>query len=83
MTSQISGDAAHRLAQNVRAARTECGLSQRALAEQIDTDSGLVSKWERGQHSPSAQNLAAIAHVTGRDLSWFYVDHAQSAEATR
>ena len=78
MTSQTSGDAAHRLAANVRKARGEAGLSQRGLAERINTDSSLVSKWERGQHSPSAVNLAAVATVTGRDLAWFYTDHSQA-----
>jgi transcriptional regulator with XRE-family HTH domain len=76
MTSQVTGSLAATLARNVRDARTAANLSQRKLAEKLDTDSSLVSKWERGVHRPSDENVAEMAEKLHIELDWFYTDHA-------
>lgn len=76
MTSQATGDLRTTLAANIRSARDSRDLTQRALAESIDVDTMLVSKWERGAHRPSEANLTAIAVKLGYDIAWFYTDHS-------
>ena len=40
------------LEERLRMARNNCGLSQEALAEQINVSRQTISKWERGVVSP-------------------------------
>lgn len=75
MPSQASSRIATTIGQNIRAARGSAKLTQRALAEKVDVDPMLVSKWERGWHKPSDENLTLVALYTGRDLGWFYTQH--------
>lgn len=77
MTSQATGSLATTLAQNVRDARKAAQLTQRKLAEKLDTDSSLISKWERAEHRPSDENVAALAEYLEKDLGWFYTDHSR------
>jgi transcriptional regulator with XRE-family HTH domain len=79
MTSQATGNLKATLAANIRSARDAAGMTQRQLATVIDTESSLVSKWERAEHRPSDTNLAAIAAALGLDLAWFYTDHTAAA----
>ncbi len=75
-TSQASSSLAATLARNVKQARRDAGLSQRKLAEKLDTDPSLVSKWERGVHRPEDTTLLAVGDLTGRDFPWFFTDHS-------
>lgn len=65
---------------NIRVARDARGLSQHDLAVELKCHAMLVSKWERGLHSPSQHNLQALSLVLKRPVSWFYVDHAPNGE---
>lgn len=65
--------------QNIATARATLGLSRRAFSELVGVDQMLVYKWERGQHRPNDDNLASLASVTNRDVSWFYVDRSRDA----
>jgi transcriptional regulator with XRE-family HTH domain len=56
-------------------------VATRDLAERLDADPMLVSKWERGEHTPSAKYLSALALVFDRDLGWFYADHETRSAA--
>ena len=49
----------------IRAARDRAGLTQRALAQLLDTDSMLISKWERGVVTPRESSVVAVAQVLG------------------
>lgn len=51
------------IAKNVKALRERVGLSQRQLAVKAKIDPKNVSNLERAAHSPSTDNLAAIATV--------------------
>jgi transcriptional regulator with XRE-family HTH domain len=56
------------LAASIRMLRERMRLSQEALAERIDADPGSVSRWERGEFSPTPskrRRLAAIARKHG------------------
>lgn len=76
MTSQAAGNLRTRLAENIQRARATRGLTQRQLAEALDVDPMLVSKWERAAHRPNDANLFALAARLEREVSWFYEDHA-------
>lgn len=77
MTSQATGDLATTIGGNVRAARRELGMTQLQFATAIGVDPGLVSKWERGAHSPSQLKLAAIVELTGKPVAFFYSEVAR------
>lgn len=64
------------IGRNIRALRLSHGLTQRGLAEQLDVGEMLVSKWERGKHRPSDENLAALSGVFGCTLGSFYTEVA-------
>ena len=75
MSSQASGDLATILGRNIRAARGELDLTQRQVAVKLGVDSMLVSKWERGWHRPSDENLIALAGLFKCDVGWLYTNH--------
>jgi transcriptional regulator with XRE-family HTH domain len=54
------------LAEMLRAARAQSGMSQHALAIAIGSQAGLVSKWERGG-IPDPRNVARLIAVLGMD----------------
>jgi transcriptional regulator with XRE-family HTH domain len=64
---------------NIRTARDLHNLSQHDLAVRLDCHAMLVSKWERGLHSPSRHNLQALSEALGRPVGWFYTDHDKAA----
>lgn len=70
-----------RVGENIAAARASCGLSRRAFGDLIGVDQMLVYKWERGDHRPQDENLAALAQALSLDIAWFYTDHATEAAA--
>lgn len=58
---------------NIRQARKECGLSQRQLAELLGYQSSTaISLIEDGKRHVSAQKLLNIAHITNKEIGWFY-----------
>lgn len=78
MPSQDSGYVATTLGRNIKAARESIkDLTQRKLAERLDCDPMMVSKWERGWHRPSDENLIALSRELKRDLAWFYTEHEE------
>ena len=48
---------------DIYSARKTLGLSQEKLAEALGVSRNTVSRWERGEFSPSAENLAALARL--------------------
>lgn len=81
MTSQVAKDIRGILAQNIREARTGRGWTQRELSRRLDLDQLAISRWERARVIPAPENLAALATVFGREISWFYEDHRPGAAA--
>lgn len=52
----------------IRRLRTEHGLTQRQLAQQLHVSDKAVSKWERGLGCPDVSLLPALAQVLGVEL---------------
>lgn len=70
------------LARNLQTARKAAGLTQHELAVALGRGNAMaVSRWERGEHRPSDENLVALTAVLRRDVAWFYTDHEPSKEA--
>lgn len=59
---------------NIRAARSEAGLTQAQLGARLGTGETNVSRWERGKVMPGLDNLVALAAELGCEPGWFYVD---------
>jgi transcriptional regulator with XRE-family HTH domain len=55
-------------AELIRAARTEAGLTQAALAKRLGTTQPVVSRWERGGDEPRLSTLTRILRACGRRL---------------
>lgn len=66
-TGRDSEDFRQRVSGRIRASRDEHGLTRVALARLLPgtTDSGQVSRWERGESSPNLANVQARASVFG------------------
>jgi transcriptional regulator with XRE-family HTH domain len=65
---------------NIANAREQRGWSQIELATASGvTDAQRVSKWERGVYMPSTDALTGLAAALGKDLAWFFTDHAEKA----
>jgi hypothetical protein len=58
------------LGSRIAAARRDAGLSQRELADALETSLFSVARLESGSADPSSQ-LTDIADITRHDLSWF------------
>lgn len=72
-TSNASSDLAATVGRRIRVARKSALMTQHELAVALGSgDAMKVSRWERGEHLPSNESLAALAAVLGRDPSWFY-----------
>ena len=57
------------VARVVRAARTEAGLTQAALAERLGTKQSVVSRWEHGHEEPRVSTLVRVMQACGLSLS--------------
>ena len=52
----------------IRRARKRAGLSQRALAQRLETSQSLVARWENGNVSPSFDSVIAATRACGLEL---------------
>lgn len=57
------------LSEQIRQAREARGLSQEALAEQLNVSRQAVSKWEMGASNPTPENLEALSGILEVDFS--------------
>lgn len=53
----------------IRETRKRAGLSQKELAERLQTTQSVIARWETGRREPSFANLQRIARACGLDLS--------------
>jgi ribosome-binding protein aMBF1 (putative translation factor) len=79
-TTRMSNLIETRVAANVLLARKNAGLSQRRLADLLETGTLTISRWENAHVLPSTTNLIALADQLGLDPGWFYQAH-EAAEA--
>ena len=51
------------LAERLKQQRTKCGLSQRAVAQKLQISPSIVSGYETGERTPSAEVLLALSYL--------------------
>lgn len=56
------------LRREMKAARRRAGLSQRELAQRMQTGQPVIARLEQGRSSPTIKTLRRIAEVTGSRL---------------
>lgn len=64
---------------NLRSARDSKKLTQRELAQMLDTDAFQISRWEKGRVRPSDVALFRLADALDVDYAWFFTQQAQAA----
>ena len=52
----------------IREARRRAGLTQKQLAERLETSQSVIARWERAKVEPSLENLARIVRACGFEL---------------
>ena len=52
------------------ACRSQCGMTQYALAKVMEVSRQAVSKWETGQSMPSSQKLIQLAEILDTDVEY-------------
>ena len=62
------------LSEKIAYCRRRAGLSQEALAEQIDVSRQAVSKWETGEAQPEIGKLRALSATFGVSIDWLLSD---------
>lgn len=72
--SSATGRLAAIIGTNIRSRREAAGLTQRELAQRLEgVDTTMtVSRWERGAHAPSGENLEALADALGIEVADLY-----------
>lgn len=53
------------IGENMRKARKEAGISQVEIAERLGVYQKDVSRWEKGEHTPSLEAFVAWCRITG------------------
>lgn len=62
---------------NISAARKSKGLTQHQLAVLLGTgDQMTISRWERGEHRPSDENLIRVARALNVDVAQLFMEKA-------
>ena len=51
------------LPQRLKELRTQMGLSQRAVAKQLDLSPSIISGYETGERTPSAEIILALSYL--------------------
>src|SRR5690242_17219784 len=78
-TEPITQDINARIAQRVRALRTDLGMTLDALAAKCDVSRSMISLIERGESSPTAVVLEKIATGLGVPLATLFDDPSATA----
>ena len=47
----------------LRELRSECGFTQKGLAEQLNTTSDSIYSWEKGRSEPSIAMICKLCHI--------------------
>ena len=58
----------------MRLKRKELGMTQKQVAEAIEVEKSLVSKWELGKHSLQGSTMQRLAELFRIDLKEIYED---------
>jgi transcriptional regulator with XRE-family HTH domain len=64
----------------MKEARLGSGFTHSDLARHIGKSETNVGRWERGQHEPRGEAVAAIARATGHEIEFFYTEGEGDAD---
>jgi transcriptional regulator with XRE-family HTH domain len=67
------------IGQKIRYARTQVGLSQKELANQLQLSDKAISAYEVGRAQPGVEVLRDIGQATGRPVTYF-IDEQKTEE---
>lgn len=70
-------------AARLTAARTDAGLSKRALAKILGKSSGAVSQWELAQVMPSPETMTDLAAAFGVSEAWLRYGEGTPAHSVK
>ena len=59
-------------ATRLKAAASDAGLTQQAIASQLGVSMATVQAWYRGKWGPSGGTLVLLAALLDREPEWFY-----------
>ena len=65
----------------LKGAIKDAGLTQEAVAREIDVTLRAVQFWVAGTQEPKGRQLVALARVLDREPSWFFSDNEPEREA--
>ena len=65
----------------LREAISASGLTQEAVAREIDVSLRAVQFWVAGTQEPKGRQLVALGRVLGREPSWFFDEPLEEAAA--
>lgn len=71
------------LANRIEKALALATMSRTLLAEVMGVDYTLLSKWARGHHMPTAENLALLASATNVDGHWLLTGEGSPTGRTK
>lgn len=66
--------------QRLEAWRAERGMSREELAIQMDVSAQTIGRYERGERSPRAEDLARLAEL-GCDMNWLFTGASSTSQA--
>ena len=69
------------LGENLKKLRTEKGMSQEYMAQQLNVVRQTVSKWEKGLSEPDAGTLMKIAELLGVSVSVLLGEEVEEKKA--
>lgn len=69
--------------ENLVRLRKQNGMTQRQLADKLYLSDNVISKWERGESLPDAEQLHRLAECLGVEVSALFGLPTQSQESTR
>lgn len=58
------------LPEKLKSLRTRAGLSQRAAAKHLGVSPSIISSYETGERTPSAENLLALSFLYKCSVDW-------------
>lgn len=74
-------DIKRRVAGNIALAIERQGMTIAEIARRIGGHERQVRRWRDGEGAPDIENLAKLAAVLNRDITWFYEDHDEEPVA--
>ena len=66
---------------NLKHALAEKGMTQEALAREIDVSVRIVQEWCSGRSLPRWPSLVRVAEALERTPDWFYAEHEERTPA--